>query len=229
MTGRSCWNRAARQEQARDRRRCSTNSSAPGSEPRLRKVGLRLDDHLAAVAVWPGDPPDDAPSSVASASSPRPRHHGAVPDVDSDLLAVPLAGRRGERPQGRGRAPLTADHRPTSPGAIVSSTSVVPRCSDSVTRTSSGWSVSARASDLDDAPQCPSRSLLAGRRRGRGRLRRLDASGGCAMSVRTESDGCAPFLQPVLDACLVDLDNRRLRCAGCSGRGSRRSGCRARP
>ena len=148
-----------------------------------------------------------------------------LPAVSSRAVAAPACAAR-PRSVPAGRSPC-----PMSPGATISSTSVVPRCCVSVTLHRVGRDRPARvADDLDDARTGLAHGVapvaVGAARRVGGRLR---AARQVTRQQRAHRVGRLRALaRSSIDALAVDVDERRLACAGCSGRGSRRSCCRAR-
>ena len=169
---------------------------APLDEPLLREIGLRVDDHLALVAVGAGDAADQQMRHRSRARSlrPSPGNRRSPWCRRSRRRRSPACGPRcAVRPC----RPIT---RPMSPGAIVNSTNDWPRASRSVTLTASGLSASALAIASTTA-----RARLTTRWRPKSRRRR-PAAPGHAVDQRADRVGrLRAELHPVGQPLAIEL------------------------
>ena len=158
----------------------------------------------------------------------------SIPHFERDGLAFALAGRCRQRPQRRHGAALTTEDLP----GVESARSTARRA----------WSSRAASRRPARPPVDPpgrARALRRPRARRwrrlrRSRLRRLGRDGRDGGHRRRDGRQVArderahrirrlrALANPVIDALLLDVDERGSWFAGCSGRGSRRTSCRAR-
>ena len=186
-------------------------SVAPALNRSLAEIRLRRDDDLPSLPC--GRTMRPTVTIESRCPSPFRSFRGS-----RSLPATSAATRRGNRRRPAGRRarrrpppacaqprrvrPCRPITRPSSPGAIVSSTTVCPRRSNSVTRPRRAGAASARATtSTTSRARLTTRPVL--RPRGAGGIR--------SISVRTVSDGCRAGLQPVRQPLAIDHQRLRLR------------------